>query len=245
MVWTNLMEVKLFTLPKQVARALARRIASGEFTDGLVPSEGQITSEFGVSRAVAREALKILGSLDMVDIAQGRRVTLRAVAEWDYMNPLLIDWLPSNQVRQLLAELHHARLILEPAIAAQAAQSLTIENLHSLSNMVEAMAASEHDQDRYLELDLEFHMEICRATRNRILDRFMYSSRWWQSASRRISNQAPRALPAATLQHRLIYTALAARDPERAEATMRDHLKANTLVLKVDEVEALDALESP
>ena len=233
------MEVKLFTLPKQVARALAGRIACGEFADGLVPSEGQITVEFGVSRAVAREALKILGSLDMVDIAQGRRVTLRKAAEWDYMNPLLIDWLPSHQVRQLLAELHHARLILEPAIAAQAAKSLTAENLNSLCNTVEAMAASEHDQDRYLELDLEFHMEICRATRNRILDRFMYSSRWWQSASRRISNQAPQALPSATVQHRVIYSALAARDPERAEGAMREHLKANTLLSKVGEADAL------
>ena len=41
-----------------------------------------------MSRAVAREALKILRALDMVDIAQGRRVTLRPPAEWDYLSPL-------------------------------------------------------------------------------------------------------------------------------------------------------------
>ena len=41
----------------------------------------------------------------------------------------------------------------------------------------------------------------------------MYSSRCWQSASRRITNQAPQALPRATERHRLIYEALAARDP--------------------------------
>ena len=73
-------------------------------------------------------------------------------------------------------------------------------------------------------------MEICRATRNRILDRFMYSSRWWQSASRRLSNRAPRALPEATKHHRQIYEALAARDPRRAAAAMREHLMLNTLL---------------
>ena len=96
------------------------------------------------------------------------------------------------------------------------------------------MATHEDDPDRLFELDLEFHIEICRATRNRILDRFMYSSRWWQSASRRLSNRAPRALPEATKHHRKIYEALAARDPRRAAAAMREHLMLNTLLLMAD-----------
>jgi GntR family galactonate operon transcriptional repressor len=229
------MKVQLRTLPTQVAAVLVRRIANGEFVDGRAPSELQISVEFGVSRAVAREALKILSSLDMVEIAQGRRVTLRRIAEWDYLSPLLIEWLPQAQVRELLLELHDARLIFEPPIAARAARSLTNEDLTRLRTLLDAMVKHEEDPHRYLQLDLEFHMEICRATRNRILDRFMYSSRWWQSASRRISNQAPHALPTATEQHRAVYEALAARDPKRAEAAMRRHLENNTVVTMIDE----------
>lgn len=231
------MKVKLHTLPTQVAGMLARRIALGEFTDGLVPSEQQIALEFAVSRAVAREALKILHGLDMVHIAQGRRVTLRPIAEWDYLNPLLVEWFPPEQVRDLLRELHAARLMLEPAIAADAARSVTDENLACMEKLLQDMARRESDPDRYLELDLEFHMEICRATRNRILDRFMYASRWWQMASRRVSNQAPHALPTATQQHRAIYQALAARHPKRAETAMRAHLAANRLLMQVPEGE--------
>jgi DNA-binding FadR family transcriptional regulator len=227
--------VKLRTLPTQVAGVLVRRIATDAFIDGLAPSELHISLEFGVSRAVAREALKILGSLDMVEIAQGRRVTLRPIAEWDYLSPLLIDWLPPAQVHELLVELHQARLIFEPAIAAQAARSLTGNHLAHLRGVLEAMANHEDDPDGYLQLDLEFHMEICRATRNRILDRFMYSSRWWQSASRRLSNQAPHALPIATQQHRAVYEALVARDPKRAEKAMRGHLELTMATIMVDE----------
>jgi GntR family transcriptional regulator, galactonate operon transcriptional repressor len=231
--------VHLRTLPTQVAAVLVRRIAKGEFPDGRAPSEWQILVEFGVSRAVAREALKILSSLDMVEIAQGRRVMLRPIAEWDYLSPLLIEWLPQAQVRELLLELHDARFIFEPPIAARAARTLTSEDLTRLRTLLDAMVEHEEDPHGYLKLDLEFHMEICRATRNRILDRFMYSSRWWQSASRRISNQAPHALPTATEQHRAIYEALAARDPARAEAAMRKHLEKNTVATMI--VEAAEA----
>ena len=229
------MSVRLRTLPTQVAAVLVRRIANGEFHDGRAPSELQISVEFGVSRAVAREALKILSSLDMVEIAQGRRVTLRPIAEWDYLSPLLIEWLPQAQVRELLLELHDARLIFEPPTAARAARSLTNQDLARLRRLLDAMGNNEEDPDAYLQLDLEFHMEICRATRNRILDRFMYASRWWQTASRRISNQAPHALPIATEQHRAIYEALAARDPKRAEAAMRRHLEKNTVGAMIGE----------
>ena len=224
------MEVKLQTLPKQVAGVLARRIAAGEISDGLGPSEQQILQEFGVSRAVAREALKILAALDMVEIAQGRRVVLRPADEWDYLSPLLIDWLPQEHVRDLLGEMHATRIIIEPAIAAVAAKRLTKNNLTHLATLLTSMASAERDPDAYLKLDLDFHMEICRAARNRILDRFMYSSRWWQAASRRISNQAPDALPLATEQHKTIYDALVARDSKRAEEAMRRHLKYNIAV---------------
>ena len=227
------MKVQLRTLPTQVAGVLVGRIAAGALTEGQALSELQISLEFKVSRAVAREALKILGSLDMVEISQGRRVAMRPVAEWDYLSPLLIEWLPQAEVRQLILELHEARIIFEPAIAAQAAQCLTEADHSRLRELMEAMRAYEHDADAYLELDLEFHMEICKATRNRILDRFMYSSRWWQSASRRISNQAPDALPHASEQHRVIFEGLAAHDPRRAEAAMRDHLTANSLYKKL------------
>ncbi|HLU57721.1 MAG TPA: GntR family transcriptional regulator, partial [Pseudonocardia sp.] len=69
--------VKVRTLPVQVAAHLTRRIVNGEIDDGRAPSELDISREFGVSRVVARETLKILASLDIVDIAQGRRVTVR------------------------------------------------------------------------------------------------------------------------------------------------------------------------
>ena len=219
--------VKIRTLPVQVAARLTRRIVSGGFEDGRAPSELDISQEFGVSRIVARETLKILASLDIVDVAQGRRVVVRPRAEWDYLSPLLIEWLPEEIVDELLQELHQMRALLEPELAAMAAASITDETLDRLSDGIGRMSALEGDPDAYLEVDHEFHMEICRAADNRILDRIMYSARWLGTASRRVTNEAPAGLRRATVEHTEIYEALVARDLEGARAAMRKHLNNN------------------
>jgi DNA-binding FadR family transcriptional regulator len=215
----------------QVAAHLTRRIVSGDIEDGRAPSELDISKEFGVSRVVARETLKILASLDIVEVAQGRRVVVRPPAEWDYLSPLLIEWMPAEIVGELLQELHQMRVLLEPELAAMAATSVTGETLDRLRNELDRMAALEGDPNAYLEVDHEFHMEICRAADNRILDRIMYSARWLGTASRRITNEAPAALCKATADHTEIYEALVARDPDRARAAMRKHLANNSNLL--------------
>jgi DNA-binding FadR family transcriptional regulator len=215
----------------QVAAHLTRRIVSGEIEDGRAPSELDISREFGVSRVVARETLKILASLDIVEVAQGRRVVVRPPAEWDYLSPLLIEWMPTEIVGELLQELHQMRVLLEPELAAMAATSVTGETLDRLRDELDRMAALESDPNAYLEVDHEFHMEICRAADNRILDRIMYSARWLGTASRRITNEAPAALRKATCDHTEIYEALVARDPAAARAAMRKHLANNSNLL--------------
>src|SRR4051812_49337157 len=139
--------VKIRTLPVQVAAHLTRRIVNGDFENGPVPSELDISQEFGVSRVVARETLKILASLDIVDVAQGRRVVVRPRAEWDYLSPLLIEWLPAETVTELLQELDQMRVLLEPELAAMAAASITDETLVRLRDEIDRMSALEADPE--------------------------------------------------------------------------------------------------
>jgi DNA-binding FadR family transcriptional regulator len=228
----------------QVAAHLTRRIVDGEFEGGQAPSELDISQEFGVSRVVARETLKILASLDIVEIAQGRRVVVRPQPEWDYLSPLLVEWLPEQHVDTLLQELHGMRVLLEPELAAMAAASITDETLARLRDELDRMAGLEDEPDGYLEVDHEFHMEICRAANNRILDRIMYSARWLGSASRRVTNEAPGGLHRATAAHAEIYAALEARDPAAAREAMRSHLQRNSPILAEKEQQTKRASRS-
>lgn len=188
-------------------------------------------NEYGVSRVVARETLKILAALDIVEIAQGRRVVIRPAAEWDYLSPLLVEWLPPEQVDALLIELHEMRMLLEPELAAKAAAGADATTLERLRSELDRMSGLEADPDAYLEADYEFHMEICRAADNRILDRIMYSARWLLSASRRVTNEGPNALQKATSAHRGIFAAMEAGDADLARERMREHLLRNTVLL--------------
>lgn len=222
--------VKVQTLPAQVASRLVDGIVSGRFGEH-APSETEICDEFQVSRAVARDALKLLASLDVVEISQGKRVMIRPREQWDYLNPSLIEWLPDDQVHSLLQELHSMRIVLEPELAAMAALSADEEALQRMHSRLERMAELQHDPERYLEADYEFHMEICRAANNRILDRIMYSARWLLTASRRVTNEAPGALGTATQHHNEIFDALQDGDADAARSTMRAHLEETSPVL--------------
>lgn len=222
--------VKLRTLPTQLAGHLVRRMVKGELPEDRAPSELDVSREFGVSRIVARETLKILASLDIVDIAQGRRVSLRPPAEWDYLNPLLMEWLPQEDVDDLLIELQEMRMLLEPELAARAAAVVDDVTLKEIRTELDRMVELEDEPDEYLVADQEFHMKICKAAHNRIFDRIMYSSRWLLAASRRFTNEVPGSLRRATMAHRKIYTALEARDSEAARAAMEAHVKGSAAI---------------
>lgn len=216
--------VKRQPLPAQVAAVLTRRIARGEFRDAVSPSELDVAKEFGVSRVVAREALKALETLDVVRITQGRRFLVRPAAQWDYLSPRLVEWLPSDQADGLLGDLHDVRLLLEPELAARAATGADENAIQRLRELVASMPSLEGDPEAYLGADLEFHALICNVSGNRLLERFMYSCRWLLTDSRRMTNRKPSAIPSATRVHRAIFDAIEARDPERARDAMRDHL---------------------
>jgi DNA-binding FadR family transcriptional regulator len=223
--------VRVRTLPTQVAARLTRRFASPGYTEERAPSELDVMQEFGVSRVVAREAFKILAALDIVQVSQGRRVVIRPKEEWDYLSPLLVEWLPPLQVDELLVELHEMRLMLEPELAAKAAETIDSRTLEALRAQLGRMVRLANDPDSFLDADHEFHLTICRAANNRILDRIMYSARWLSAASRRVTNEAPNALRRATEAHHGIFAAIEARDPSLARERMRAHLAHNVEIL--------------
>lgn len=223
-------EVQIRKLPRQVAAILGRRIASSAAAglDIPLPTEHEICGEFNVSRSVAREALGILAALDMITISQGKRVTLRPMAEWDYLSPVMLEMLAREEVHLLLAELHEVRLILEPQIAARAAERINSEGLARLRTALDCMAARETEPDAYLEEDLRFHTELSWAHKNRVLERMVYSCRWLLTASRQVTNAAPQPMKAVTEAHRQIYLAVEAGDPSAAHDAMVSHLETVT-----------------
>jgi DNA-binding FadR family transcriptional regulator len=106
-----------------------------------------------------------------------------------------------------------------------AATNIHKDALAQLHAILQRMPAAQAHPDQYLAIDHEFHMHICHAADNRILDRIMYASRGLTTASRHMPNTGSR--PLATKAHTRIYQAIAAGDADGAREAMRVHLQGS------------------
>jgi DNA-binding FadR family transcriptional regulator len=213
-------------LSDRVTRALARRIANGEFgQDVQPPTELEICREFGVSKTTAREVIRSLAERGFVDVRQGRRMQVRDASEWNQLDPLMIELIDDPVVaRRYLADVHYVRTLIEPEVAARAALQADEDQIARAGTAIERMASLTDDPDAYLEADVAFHRELAAATGSVILAFVLDSLGELQRLSRRVTNRLLKRLPEATREHRRILEAVIAREPEQAREAMQAHL---------------------
>lgn len=156
---------------RRLLDALGLRIAAGEVTPGSVLTLAWIAGEYGASRTVAREAVKVLESIRMVEPRRRVGLIVRPREQWDALDPLLIHWNLRGPHRQRQLEaLMELRVAVEPIAARLAAEHATAaqrvelvrlaETLHELGSR--GLGASEP----YLAADLEFHRVLLSAGGN-------------------------------------------------------------------------------
>src|SRR5580704_1999223 len=115
-------------------------IATGAIAPGSkFPPERELAKEFGVNRASLRQALKVLEIMGVLTQRVGDGTYLSASAETILKEPLdfliLLDDLSHH-------ELFETRLIVEPELAARAAERATVEDLAGLRQAIMAMERS-------------------------------------------------------------------------------------------------------
>lgn len=203
-----------------MAVIVERKLAAG----ALLPSEQQLSEMFGVSRPVIREALRHLAALRIVDLAPGRRPRVRPLT--DELLRTFFDWAVSLDQASLLA-LHELRRGVEGESATLAAQRRSDDDVDRLRGLLEEMRASLEDEDRYTELDLEFHLEIAEAAGNQLLVHLSASIRAPMERTirrgLRLASGDTSELEILQQDHERIVDAIADRDPVRARAAMDQH----------------------
>jgi GntR family transcriptional repressor for pyruvate dehydrogenase complex len=209
-------------LSDAVYDVIAGLITSGQLQPGSrLPSERDLAVRLGVSRNSIREAVHELELKRLVERRGGRgTVVLDEALENPHGSLLQQLTIPDRN----LLETMDFRQVLEPPVAALAAERRTRGDLHRLAAILEAMADEAHPT-RIAELDQSFHAAIARATHNRLLVRLHELSAEWLRASRRDALQTKALRTASLAGHRTIYEALAMRDPAAAQAAMADHIR--------------------
>lgn len=195
----------------------------GELRPGdQLPPERSLAEQFQVSRASVREALRALELLGVVETRAGGGTFVRRAGPEDMARPLTA--LISRG--HTLSEVIEVRGLIEPALAAMAAERIRDEEIAELREIVERQEAKIVAGEPYGEEDARFHELIGQSARNELLvtmlaviwDVLRSSREQWLQTNRR----AQRSLDA----HRRIIAALERRDPAAARAEAADHIKA-------------------
>ena len=124
-------------LTSTVANAVGARIVGGEFRPGNSMRLDELEAEFGVSRSVSREAVKILESLGLVRSRRRVGVIVQPMGEWNVMAPQVIQWQLQGPNR--LAELEwisQLRSAIEPTAAQLAASTATAEQCTQMLSLI-------------------------------------------------------------------------------------------------------------
>ncbi|WP_265519127.1 FadR/GntR family transcriptional regulator [Nitratireductor luteus] len=219
-------------VPSRLADAVTEAIAAAVFDGRLVPgdplpSEGEIAREFGVSKPIAREALRQLSGAGLVHTQQGKVARVKA------LNGEPLERFYGFAVRSSLRRLREAnemRLVVEAGIARLAAQRQHPEGLKAMDDAVADMQRSLGDPDAFTAADIAFHHGLALATGNMMIRVQMEGLRSVQrEVSELFSSRSNRTSAdwAATVErHRAIYSAIEAGDQDRAEAMIARHYEA-------------------
>ncbi len=161
------------TLSRDVAEALRRKIASGDYPVGVkLPAERLLAEEFGVNRHAVREALKRLEALGLVRIKHGvgifvERLQLSVAVE--SFNTLLLY--ESDAVnRYLLDNVFEYRRHLGAMLVRLAAQRRTPRELGAICRLIDDLCCFAGDIEREERIAFDLFACIAKATHNQVYE---------------------------------------------------------------------------
>jgi GntR family transcriptional repressor for pyruvate dehydrogenase complex len=207
---------------------IREQIASGAWGPGTkLPREADLAASLGLSRSSLREAVRALSLVRVLDVRQG---------DGTYVSSLEPDLLLGDPTRfaapllrgDTILELFEVRRLLEPSAAALAALRRDDEDEAALKRELDRMHDAGESVEGLVEADAAFHDVIAGAARNSVLRSLIQSlstrtirARIWHGIAERDSLERARA------EHRRIYEAIVAGDPELARAATTIHIAAN------------------
>jgi len=218
------MVVERSPLVEKVVTALVEYItASNLFPGNKLPSETKLAGMFGVSRLALREALIRLKALGLIEARHGAGWFIRKFEPADnfrLLSPLLKHFTGAD-----LNQMMQVRMILEPAIAASAAENISQAGLAKLKANLAGMEKTIGERERFIEFDMEFHSTLASECGNAILTVLCAmltdigrSAQWAYKDSK---DNRKRSLEF----HRAVYESAASGSASRAERAMREHIQ--------------------
>lgn len=200
---------------------LGQAVVTGEYAAVGFPTEGELSKQFGASRTVTREAVKMLTAKGLLSARPRHGTVVEPEAHWNMLDPDVLRWLLERKFSlRLLAEFTEMRLGIEPAAAALAARNADAAGLAQIQHGLDRMKASALGEDDPLAADIAFHIAILNATKNPFYRELHELVNTALRISIRFTNRI-QGRTASIPSHQDVAEAIFARDAERASAAMR------------------------
>lgn len=196
------------TLTEVLHRELEQAILRGELKPGDRLDEQEIAQRFGVSRTPVREAFRLLGANDLVDLRSRQGVVVRKIG----VNTLLEMFQVMAELEGLCARLASRRMLPEQEIEMRAAH----ERLKT--------SADGTDVDEFNALNIAFHRIIHDGARNVYLAQETRQLRNRVAPFLRRVTYKPHRFQTTITEHQAIIDAICAHDAEKAHSAMRVHV---------------------
>ena len=211
------------TLKDRLADKLAHMISAGLIAEGdNLPSERDLSEMFDVSRETVRGALQILADLKYIEVSHGSRTKALRVDKHADVNSLHAGVLQvQNYDAATVAE---TREVIETAILRSAAINISPSDLQRLESLINAQEKMLNDTVAFHISDREFHNIIYEAGGNSLLAKMAGDVYSYALESRHAAMQEENAIQRSVNEHKALFRALAAHDPDAAERAVRGHL---------------------
>ncbi len=215
--------VKKHRVHEEIVEQIRDEISQGRLNPGdQLPSERELSERFQVSRASVREAIRSMESMGLVTIKSGEG-TFVSSGSHALLSPLVSVILYQKDV---LLDIFEARKVIEPEIAALAAQRASSEEIQRMEEILEGQARQIAEGKSGMDADTSFHSLLTQSTKNKIFlrlnDAIVDSLHETRERSLQIHGRPARSLAG----HREILEAIRAKDAARARQAMLEHLSA-------------------
>lgn len=209
----------------QVVNAVGTRIMRGELPPGSALDPEQLAQEFGVSRTVVREVLKVLTAKGLVGARPKLGTHVAERANWQLLDADVMEWRTSGAPDpRLVVELAEVRLVIEPSAARLAAQRRTDGQLDRIrvacEHLERAYGAEPSGRPDHTDADLEFHRAVLAASGNELLESFAVVLAPALQARDRLAHRHMTSMDFLG-GHRRVLEAITATDSEAAFEAMR------------------------
>ncbi len=221
-------------ITRRIANDLGQAIVTERFTAATgFPVEAQLCEQYGASRPVVREAVKMLTAKGLLRARQRAGTVVQPEDNWNLLDPDVLRWMLKREFSiDLLIAFTEMRMAIEPRAAGLAASGATGAQRSAIGDAIKRMFSAEQGDDDPLEADIAFHRAVIEASNNRFMRQFTDLSEATLRFSIRRTNEYAGVSRASAVDHARVATAIMKGDAPAASTLMSKLIEgALTLLL--------------